>query len=126
LKLPEIRRNEGVWMKKILIIIGFCLLFCTPIFAELIDGPANIRESPNSKVLFSLNNYTNVQSKVYDNKWNLVSVTVWVKNSDIINGKTIKKNTILFDYQGNEIGQTVDLITPNNNLIIDCSYMHAN
>lgn len=104
-------------MKKFLIILFFTSIFCTSIFADLIDGPANIRDFPNGKIIFSLNN-VNVQCKDYKD-WYYISLMVWLKKDDVIEEKQIKKGSILYDSNNNEIGKTLDsiVITAQENLL---------
>jgi hypothetical protein len=79
--------------------------------AELIDGPANIRETPNGAMIFSLNDDCRVQCKTHDEKWFYVSFTAWVKGDGVVDGKQIKKDVILYDYSGIEIGKTLSTVT---------------
>ncbi len=102
--------KEGYLVKKLIIIIFFALVLSATTNAELIDGPANIRENPNGQILFSLNDNVPIGYKVDKDGWYNVSLTVCVKENDFSNEKGIIKGAKLFDSAMNEIGNTLDAI----------------
>jgi hypothetical protein len=97
----------------ILIILLLFLLLSSISYAELIDGPANIREKPEGELLFSLNNDIRVHVESYRENWYRISLQVWIKKADVINEKQIKKDSVLYDSTGVEIGKTLNNVTPN-------------
>ena len=99
------KNKKGIFMKKFITVFLLSLLFSTNIFADLIDGPANIRETPNGKILFSLNNDVSVQCEDIADNWCHISLMVWVKPEDVLNKKQIKKDAILYDSDNHEIGK---------------------
>jgi hypothetical protein len=99
-------------MKKIYIfILLFLLLINVNVYAEFIDGPANIRENPNGKAIFQLNNNAKVTCNIPENNWYFVGLRVYIKEQSLINN-AIKKGEILYDLNGNEIGKTLGVVYP--------------
>ncbi len=101
-------------MKKFLLVILSNFMLSFTVNAQLIDGPANIREKPNDKLLFSINDNVPVNYRFYQNDWYLVSFTVNVHESDFLSDNVISKEAKLFDSSGNEIGKTLDNISVSN------------
>lgn len=97
-------------MKKSLLIVLLVLILSSPVTAQLIDGPANIREKPNGKLLFSINDNVPVDYRFFQNDWYVVSFTVNVPETNFSSENVIAKETKLYDSNGNEIGKTLDNI----------------
>lgn len=83
--------------------IGLILLTTTSLFAERIDGPANIRQAIKGEIIFSINDNVVVDIGQLKNDWYelVVSLTLTEKQfeSDII-----KKGEKLFSGKGQQIG----------------------
>lgn len=87
-------------MKKL--IIGIILFLSIPNLtsAELIDGPANIREKPKGKVIFSLNDNVQVDCiGLAANGWCKISISAYIKSDSFLEDITKEKHT--FDGKGN-------------------------
>ena len=95
-------------MKITFIIILICL---NSIFSEIIDGPANIRYSPEGKVKIELNDSIFFYASEPDNGWYKIMVTAFVKKQDLIKECVIKSDAILYfnDYKTSK-GITKDTI----------------
>ncbi len=78
--------------------------------AELVDGPANIREQPNGKILFSIKDNVPVDYSFYQDDWYSITLTVSTQEARFSMGSGILKDTILYDLNGNEIGRALDNI----------------
>lgn len=99
-------------MKRVYGFILLCFfLINVNIYAEFIDGPANIREKPNGKVIFQLNNNVKVTCDTPENNWYFVGLKVYIKEQSLVNN-AIKKGEIFYDSKGNEIGKTLDIVSP--------------
>ncbi len=91
------------------ILISFCFLLLTSIaFAEIIDGPANLRVAPGGKVAISMNDEVEVyvEEKV-DNYFKIIFLA-YVSKKDYRATKFINGGIELFDFEGKSIGKTVD------------------
>ncbi len=100
-------------MKKLILIAILFLLMLNTVFAESIDGPANIREKPNGKIIFSLNDGAIVGCHgLSKNGWYVIALTVFVKESSFTKDKKVKAGEILYDIKGKEIGKTSAVILP--------------
>jgi hypothetical protein len=97
-------------MKKLFLGLLFGLVSLT-VFAEKIDGPANIRTEPKGEVRFSLNDQVVVECTEIKKDWYEILVTIKLTEQQYNTYPLIfKKGTKLFDMQDNEIGETlVDL-----------------
>jgi hypothetical protein len=76
---------------------------------ERIDGPANIRDSINGKVIFELNDNVLVECSQLKNNWYQVGAFVNLKKEQSVDG-ILKKGIEIFDTDGNLIGVTKDEI----------------
>tara|TARA_B100000508_G_C11397188_1_gene246389 strand:- start:123 stop:809 length:687 start_codon:yes stop_codon:yes gene_type:complete len=74
-------------------------------FGEVIDGPANIRDTINGKLLFSLNDGTEVESTEEKNNWHEIGLIVRIPKTH--EGWTIPKDYDLFTLDGTHIGKTI-------------------
>lgn len=97
------------------------------ILREQIDGPANIRDSINGNILFSLNDKVNVDVVGYKNDWFIIYVFVdsinvlnnRIKNSDSIfqnnkvAGISLTNNTVFEYYSGSNV---IEGYTHKNNI----------
>ncbi len=75
--------------------------------AEIIDGPANFRDSPNGKVLVSLNEGVEVECGDLKNGWFEVSFSMLINNEQYSGGYEPKKGTKLYDMNHRLIGVTM-------------------
>lgn len=92
--------------------LGFLFgLISLSLFAEKIDGPANIRSEPKGELRFSLNDQIEVECTEIRNDWYEILVTIKLTEEQYNTYPLVfKKGTKLYDMQGNEIGETlVDL-----------------
>ena len=70
-------------MKKYFIIILSVFILSPIVNAQIIDGPANVREKPNGKLLFSINDNVPVDYQFFQNDWYVVSFTVNVPETNL-------------------------------------------
>jgi hypothetical protein len=92
--------------------LGFLVgLISLSVFAEKIDGPANIRTEPKGELSFSLYDKVEIECTEIKNDWYEISVTIKLTEVQYnTNPLIFEKGTKLYDMQGNEIGETlVDL-----------------
>ena len=86
------------------------LLISLPCGAEVIDGPANVREAPGGKVLFSLNDNIPVESNEQNKDWFHVHLPVYVdeKTAFADPGEPVLNQGVdLFDERGRKLGATL-------------------
>ena len=91
---------------KVLFIIG--LLTATITQAEIIDGPANIRETINGKPRFSLENGVEVECEDDINGWHVIGFTAKVPED--LKDWVLPKGFELYSYDGKYIGKTLALV----------------
>lgn len=102
----------------ILMLVSLIGIFLSVVKAELVDGPANFRDKPNGKIIFSLNDNIDIQCEEEKNGWCYSGIYVYVKKDSFIKepihgytGKEIiGKNVIFYNNNGKAIGKTLDLI----------------
>jgi len=98
-------------------LFGLFLFFTFPIYAqtdpsgELIDGPANIRDTVNGKILFSLNDSVQINTLIPKNNWYQIGTTVQLTKEQAEN-EEIPSGVKLFDKNNKEIGITKNKIKP--------------
>ena len=82
------------------------LILYSSVFAEVIDGPANLRVAPNGKIAVRLNDGVQVYVEKTTIDWYKITFIAYVSkiNFRIIN---TKNNVELFDYLGKSIGKTL-------------------
>jgi hypothetical protein len=73
------------------------------ILGERINGPANVRDTINGKVLFSLDDNVLVECTEDKNNWNIIGLDIRVNSMQIKNFKLAKGDT-LFGINGKKIG----------------------
>jgi hypothetical protein len=92
-------------------LLGFIAFTSTHIYAETIDGPANIRLTPNGKTIASMYDRSPIEVEGKDGDWYLVRVLFFVENNMIkSNESIIGENTEFSDTNGTKIGKTLDTI----------------
>ena len=108
-------------MRKLLFIL-LLFFFTPPIYADYIDGPANMREKPSGQLLLNLDNGARIDWDTYYENWYFISLKVTIKDEDVTDSKIIKKGAIIYDFiTDNRIGTTltdikpVDIIKLSNN-----------
>lgn len=79
------------------------------IIGERIDGPANVRESANGKLLFSLNDNVLVETTPINNNWYDIGIFVKLSKEEYENYK-ILPGTNLISYDNKVIGKTIDTV----------------
>lgn len=79
------------------------------ILGERIDGPANIRDTVNGKIIFTLNDNVLIETTPTQNKWLVVGVLVMLTPKQIEDFK-ILPGTDLVSTDKNVIGKTVDTV----------------
>jgi len=76
---------------------------------EKISGPANIRDTVNGKILFSLNDGVIIETSPAINKW--VKIGVYVKlTSKQVEDFKLEKNISLINEDGKTIGKTISQV----------------
>jgi hypothetical protein len=76
---------------------------------EKINGPANIRDTVNGKILFSLNDGVIIETSPAINKW--VKIGVYVKlTSKQVEDFKLEKNILLINEDGKTIGKTINSV----------------
>jgi hypothetical protein len=81
--------------------------------AEVIDGPANIRDVPNGRALFSLNDKVIVESEKSINEWFTIALPVYVEvNASFVDEEktVLKKGVKLYNKEGLIIGVTLERV----------------
>lgn len=115
-------------MKKasIFILTALFLLSYIPIYAELIDGPANIRYGSDNKIICSLNNNVPIACCSYGNGWYQIIFDAYINQNDLDsklitnlqdeapNNLKLTTGTQLYDNKGNVIGK----ILSNDELLV--------
>jgi hypothetical protein len=88
----------------------FFAIFLTanPICAATIDGPSNVRISPNGTVILSLNNGVAIKIVSTQGDWFVVQLYAVVDKDPFLDEGKIRKGTILHDERGFEIGKTLN------------------
>lgn len=81
----------------------------TAIIGERIDGPANMRDTVNGKVLFSLNDDVLVETGVPEGQWQQVGRFIKLSNEQA-DSFYILPNTDLKSLDGEVIGKTIDTV----------------
>lgn len=79
------------------------------IIGERIDGPANIRDTVNGRILFTLNDNVLVETSIAQGKWTIVGLNVKLTEQQFENFK-IYPNTDLISSDGQKIGITKDTV----------------
>jgi hypothetical protein len=76
---------------------------------EKINGPANIRDTVNGKILFSLDDGVIIETSPAINKW--VKIGVYVKlTSKQVEDFKLEKNILLINEDGKTIGKTINSV----------------
>ncbi len=115
-------------MKKyIILLVSFCLVSCIsekkkeeensdseeeiiiqketePTIGERINGPANVRDTIDGEILFTLNDNVWVESTLEENDWNIIGIMPTNPKSDFVNNHLKKGVKILVN--GEVIGET--------------------
>jgi len=125
-------------MTKFLTVLVF-LSFVPCVYAEIIDGPANIREKPEGRIIAVLNDGMEVEivpPYIWAKSWLSVGFIVYVEKKAFINNPKkleVKGKYLLYDKQGRIIGKTMetfkigwDIGSENGRvgIVIDNSYTH--
>ncbi len=107
------RRKSLSRSKTFIILIAFvCFFHGSFALAEVIDGPANLRDKPNGKVIAVLNN--NVEVEMYppyvlDKVWySIVFIGYVEKRFYIAESGAVRANSNLLNEQGQIIGKTLE------------------
>lgn len=90
-------------MKYIILIAGLILSITGN--AEIIDGPANVRDEINGKLLFSLKNGVEVECEEVINDWHPIGFTAKVPED--LKDWTLPEGFKLYSYDGKYIGKTL-------------------
>ena len=98
--------------KLLLVLVLFFQITC--VFAEIIDGPANIREKPSGKIVAVLNNGVAVEMLppyLSGKSWYSVGLVAYVEKGAFINNPKkleVRGQYPLYDKQGRVIGKTIE------------------
>ena len=76
---------------------------------ERIDGPANVRESANGKILFSLNDNVLVETEPMHNNWYSIGVFVKLSDKEYENFQILPGANLL-SYGNKVIGKAIDTV----------------
>jgi hypothetical protein len=82
-------------------------------WAEMIDGPANIRDKPNGRTLFSLNDNVIVESSSPQHGWFKIDLPVYVDEDKSFvddEGMVLNDSVKLYDENGSQIGNTLSKV----------------
>src|SRR5574344_2167996 len=106
---------------KIPTIITICVLFSNQVFSqdnisskilgERINGPANIRDTINGRILFSLDDTVKVECTEAKNNWHIVGLDALINATQSKQFKYLKGDTI-FNSHGEKIGVIISDIQP--------------
>lgn len=97
-------------MRYIVPVLTALTLISYPCQAEVIDGPANVREAPSGITLFSLEDGIRVQHRKSDGRWFEIAVAVRIDpRTDFADTEmsVIKKGVTLYEENGKKIGATL-------------------
>jgi hypothetical protein len=113
--------SEVQLIQRMFLFIFMIVIISVNSYAELIDGPANFRDKPNGKVIFSLNNNVDVETSQHQKDgWYFAGVWVYLDRTaltyfyqgDVIVGETkIRKGAKLYDIKNTEIGVAIEEIS---------------
>jgi len=98
--------------KLLTVLLFFSLVSC--VYAEIIDGPANIREKPEGRIIAVLNDGAKVDMVppyIWGKSWLSVGFVAYVEKEAFINNPKkleVKGNYLLYDKQGGIIGKTME------------------
>src|SRR5712692_2604317 len=93
--------------------IALVALVNLPCAAEVIDGPANVREAPDGRALLALDDKVSVESKEYNNDWFNIDLPVYVDVKNAFADKAppiLNKGIKLYDERGVKIGITLEKV----------------
>jgi len=101
---------------KSMIVIMFCLVsILYSVSAEVIDGPANIRDEPSLEVFASLNDSCFVDANMRSQGWFYIERSAWVKveyiQSKVDGEAVLTRESPLLDANGVIIGKTSKLVS---------------
>lgn len=101
-------------MKRIMLplILMFVLVSTWTVYAELIDGPANIRDEPQGQELILLNDGVLVDSSECMDDWHNIGLMIYFDGESHKDGG-VAKNSILHDAQANQIGIALTDLAPS-------------
>ncbi len=85
-------------MKNLLLRLFFLIIPIAFANAEIIDGPANVRDKPNGDIAYSLEDDQYVYAYEPINNWFKITVTAIIRVEDLKNDSLISKDAILYDY----------------------------
>lgn len=98
---------------KHIICLAILFLFANHTCAEIIDGPANIREKPNGKLIAVLNDGVEVEMVppyISAGSWFSISFVAYVEKESFFDSRRktkLKGQRFLYDKQGKVIGKTI-------------------
>lgn len=93
-------------MKLLLFFLTFSIFVQTSYAQKYINGPANIRDLPDGKILFQLEDAFQVFVIERANDWYKIDFAVLIENSNLTDSMLLK-GTILYDYKLKPIGKTL-------------------
>jgi hypothetical protein len=79
------------------------------IIGERIEGPADVRDKMNGKIILSLNDNVLVETAPQQGDWYLIGVSVKLSDNQIKESK-INPNSDLYSFEGKIIGRTNDTL----------------
>jgi hypothetical protein len=87
-------------------VLGFVFVLATGLAQAAtvtIDGPANLRDHPNGRILLSINDGVDVECQEQSGEWYRVRLTVRVSPASM-DGDAIRRGQHLTDLQGRSVG----------------------
>jgi hypothetical protein len=107
-----------ILIRGIIISLLYFFAACFPlahiVYAEIVDGPANLREKPGGKIIAILNDGVEVDIMppyILSEKWLPIGFVAYVEKAGLINSSdktVVKENFVLYDKQGKIIGKTIN------------------
>ena len=86
--------------------VAFCCWSQDNLHLDIIDGPANIREKPNGKLLFELYDNSAVTSTVLKNNW--YNIGLFVKVNNIKSKSYLNEGDLIFNINNEKIGIVIN------------------
>ncbi len=96
-------------MKRCLLVFALLLSFQSTVHAERINGPADLQDKPEGKIILSLHD-AEVDCLALKDDWYIVRVEAFIAKNDLTGQDKINKKAVLFDSKNSEIGKTLDTV----------------
>ncbi len=97
-------------MTRCLLVLALLLSFQSSVHAERVTGPADLRDSPDGKIILSLHNDAQVDCIALKDEWYIVRVEAFITKNDLISPDKVNTKVIFYDSKNSEIGKTLDTV----------------